>query len=177
MKKWRLHSLFIPTILLLAGCSDLLPLKNDDPESVEKGLPGIWHNTKIEISESEYMVKDDATGHMHAAELPPVSFAVDKESDYYCILKFTEHDLIPLSGGKAVKAELVKEYSYTISNDSIISTSLYTPKYSESYCYISNMKKGSFDFVIEQKGQPLLQENADSICLSSTITITFSRLR
>lgn len=177
MKKWFLNTLLFSSILLSVGCSDLLPLNDSDPESIEKGLPGVWHNTHISMSEAKYAVKDDATGHTHEVSIPGHSFNVDKKSDYYCILKFNDSDIIPLSGGKAVKAQLVKEYPYTITNDSIIDTSLYSPRYSESICYISNIKKGSFDFVVEQKGQPLLEENADSICLSSTITISFSRLR
>lgn len=166
-------------LLTVAGtsCSDLLPINNDLPKSVEEGLPGIWHNTQISIGESEFMVKDDATGHTHKVVVPAASFHVDQQSEYYCILKFTDYNVIPLSGGKAVDAELIKEYHYTIANDSVITTSLFKPRYSESRCYITDIKKGSFNFVIEEKGQPLLQENADSICLSSKATITFHRLR
>lgn len=175
-----------PISILLSGmlcsvavtaCSDLLPINNDLPKSVEEGLPGIWHNTEISISQSEFMVKDDATGHSHTAIIPDTTFKLNKQSEYYCILKFTDYDVIPLSGGKAIDAELTKDYHYTISNDSVITTSLFHPRYSETRCYISNIKKGSFDFVIEEKGQPLFEENADSVCLSAKVAITFHRLR
>lgn len=178
LKYFRLMPAILLLLSFLVSCSDLLPFGEDDEVlTPEKILPGIWHDTEVSFTTGQYIVTNPSTGMRMQIETPAYQIAVNKQSDYYTVLKFNNSEIIPLSGSKFLDAQLIKSYPYTITQDSVITSNLFKPRYSQSFCYIKNLKKNSFDLVVDEMGDPLYDSNIDTVCVKETKVYSFSRLR
>lgn len=164
------------TLLALTGCEDN-PFVKKEPESVREGLPGVWESSRYTISESRFRVRDAETGEWHEIIRPEVEFPVEKNSDYYVILKFTDENIQPLGGGVVFEAALTKFYPYTLEEDSVIVSSFLPRRFEESVWEIQDMKSGSFILVNRDKGPEQNGEQLDTICLKRECRINFTRLR
>lgn len=167
---------------MLGGCDkiEFLLNRDTDPESVAKGLPGIWEIEHIKYNESEYMVYDAKSGQWKNYTKPAFDLEVkDKNSKYYSTIKVTNSTFMILNGADVIPgAELAKEYPYTLTEDSIVHSDMLPLRYEVDDWWVTDMSRYRCIFVNYQEGKQIGNDaSPDTVCLGLTRFITMRRLR